>query len=448
MKNRTKITAIITATLLALSTTACRPASAPSPEPTTSGGTDRATVFSVSAADMSQLLSNLPDDVESYKIIITDPSPDLSIVASAIKSNNKKVFLDLSLCTGLTSIPFYVFYRCVNMINFSLPPTVTTIEGMAFYGCDGLTKVVIPDTVQIIGFQAFDESANLETVIIGNGVTEINNFAFQWCPKLTYVQFGNSITYIGDNVFYKTNLTGKIRLPEKLDYIGSGAFSDSKVTEIFIPASVTNIDGILHKTAKYVVDSNNTVYKSIDGNLYSKDGKILYRCAQVNGSFSIPNTVTKLNRAACYGLDLTEVIIPNSVTYIGDSTFSGCSKLDNVVLPDTVTYLGSDAFCECSSLKNIVLSSTLTRLEFACFYKCSSLESITIPSNINHIGTWAFNTCPKLTSVTFANPEGWSCHESNSSTIETTFSKTDLQDTSIAAKYLSQDYFQFTWERQ
>ena len=42
--------------------------------------------------------------------------------------------------------------------------------------------------------------------------------------------------------------------------------------------------------------------------------------------------------------------------------FYGCSSLESVVLPETVTNLGNCAFCDCSNLKSINLPESITNL--------------------------------------------------------------------------------------
>ena len=72
------------------------------------------------------------------------------------------------------------------------------------------------------------------------------------------------------------------------------------------------------------VDANNSTYKSIDGNLYSKDGKrlIQYAIGKTDISFATPDSVTSIGDWVFYDCDsLTSVTIGNSVTSIGSSAF-------------------------------------------------------------------------------------------------------------------------------
>lgn len=97
---------------------------------------------------------------------------------------------------------------------------------------------------------------------------------------------------------------------------------------------------------------------------------------------------------------IKSVVIPDSVTYIGDFAFYGCTGLTNVTLPNTITDIGAGAFWDCSSLKSITLSEELVNIGNYAFMNCTSLESITFPSKVQTIGDGAFFSCKKLTAVT------------------------------------------------
>ena len=111
-------------------------------------------------------------------------------------------------------------------------------------------------------------------------------------------------------------------------------------------------------------------------------------------SINIPDTVTRIGRSAfedCYSL--TSINIPPSLTTIEDRTFLGCHSLRNTNIPDTVTSIEDYAFSECNSLKNINIPNGVTRIGDSAFFNCNSLISITIPSSVIAIGMNPFGGC-------------------------------------------------------
>jgi hypothetical protein len=120
-------------------------------------------------------------------------------------------------------------------------------------------------------------------------------------------------------------------------------------------------------------------------------------------SVTIPAGVTSIGQSAFYGCDaLTTVTIPAGVTSIEYNTFYGCAALTSVTIPGTVTSIGSGAFQGCAALTGVTIPAGVTSIGNYAFSGCTALTSVTIPAGVTSIGNWAFEGCAALTSVTFA----------------------------------------------
>lgn len=97
--------------------------------------------------------------------------------------------------------------------------------------------------------------------------------------------------------------------------------------------------------------------------------------------------------------DLTEIIIPDGVTSIGNYAFGYCSNLTSIILPDSITSVGQQAFENCSKLSSIILPIGVTSIGVAAFRYCRVLTSIRVPSSLTSIASNAFQSCSALTTI-------------------------------------------------
>ena len=122
--------------------------------------------------------------------------------------------------------------------------------------------------------------------------------------------------------------------------------------------------------------------------------------------------VTSIGESAFFGCEslsfqgctsLSSIVIPKSVTSIGDDAFNGCTSLSSIVIPDSVTSIGNAAFQKCSSLSSVTIGNGVASIGEYAFSFCPSLSSIVIPDSVTSIGHDAFYDCASLSSVTIGN---------------------------------------------
>lgn len=133
-------------------------------------------------------------------------------------------------------------------------------------------------------------------------------------------------------------------------------------------------------------------------------GSASFFAEQITG-VTIPDTVKFIGDSAFYGCsNLTKVTIGNGVTSIGRGAFFDCHKLVSVVIPDSVVTLEPVVFCSCRSLTSVTIGNGVTSIGRSAFDGCDNLTSVIIGNNVKYIRESAFDSCSKLKSVTI--PDG------------------------------------------
>ena len=328
-----------------------------------------------------------------------------------------------------------------------IPNSVTSIEKYAFFGCKGLSSVTIPNSVLSVYENAFYGCSNLTNLFIGNNVSYIDDSAFILCPKLknvtinsnnlvsnttqyfniasvfdrTYTDYirvqnytlGENVTSIGEYAFYNCSGMRSVTIPNSVTTVGINAFERCGNLNKVIVKDLATWCGISFINDHSNDYSNPLIYAH---HLYSDENTEIT-------DLVIPNSVTSIGGYAFYGCTgLTSITIPNSVTSIGGYAFSGCSGLTSITIPNSVTSIGEDAFYQCDGLKKVIVedlaawckirfgnngnggvnqpySNPLYSAQHLYSDENTEITNLIIPSNVTSIYASAFNGCTGLTSV-------------------------------------------------
>lgn len=296
-------------------------------------------------------------------------------------------------------------FRGVNLKDVKLPENekYTTIVDGTFYNCKDLTTVTIPKTINLIESSAFLGCTSLKDIYC-KGLVRCEDEA-KW--SFANVDLSNITLHIKERYwpFYRDNWPGFKYETERFSEDGINyRLNDEKKTGI-VAKEKTGSDN--YSVLKGVI----TIPKTItdDGETFTTNGieEGAFSYSPI-GRVSIEGSVIRVPKDAfAHCASLTDAVLPNSVTEIGENAFGSCSKLENIpgLTNDQTDFLpqldkiGAFAFADCIKLPKLRLHNA-SEIGEKAFINCTSVTDITLGASVSKIGKAAFAGCTKLEKMT------------------------------------------------
>ncbi len=286
-------------------------------------------IIGASVFDNTALLSN--EDVMYQNNTLIKVNPDYNGV--------------LNIKEGTTAIADEAAKGCEGISEVVLPEGLVSIGKYSFMGCSGVQSIVFPESLQVIEMGAFSECANLQNIILPTVMDKIGSNSFGKCPLLEKVHLPDGITGI------------------------CGIFSGcTGLKDVNIPGSVTKVSDFkdcgFYK--EYEMSSAETLYVGNWLIAYKKQPSLKVRA----GTVGIADMHWKNAKELC------ELVLPDSLKYIGYSAFEN-SSITSVKLPENLEFIDTSAF-RGSKLNNVVIPKSVKKVEQWAFMRCENIETITI----------------------------------------------------------------------
>ena len=262
------------------------------------------------------------------------------------------------------------------------------------------------------GLRLLKAPNDIERYKVKDGTKVICEDAFMFCLSLQELVIPSSVTNIGNGAFRNCISLKKMVIPSSVTSIGMAAFNGCYFLQLDI------------KSLKFKLVDN-----SIIVDIFKKE---VISCLDNRSNIIIPSSITSIGNGAFGSCgSLRELVIPSSVTNIGEVAFWNCGSLRELVIPSSVTSIGRAAFNCCSFLQldikspkfelidnsiivdtlkkevisclnnrsNIIIPSSVTSIGGGAFHFCNSLRELVIPSSVISIGKNAFRGCRSLKSI-------------------------------------------------
>lgn len=300
----------------------------------------------------------------------------------------------IRLPASLESISDWAFSRCSALQAVELPASLREIGPGAFEGCDRLEEIVIPDSVQTIGYSAFSYCTSLGSVRLPAGLRGIDAFLFEACSSLEQIELPASVSVIGDYAFRNTALRSvdlpqgvaaigaeafartplaQVCLPASVASVGAGAFRDCGGLErVELPQGLRTVGDSAFEGCISLAEIK------LPESLTGLGMHAFHNCTALR-SVILPGSIGQIAEytfASCSALE--RVALEAGITSVGSDAFAGCGALRELILPDTLERIGGAAFANCGDADrfSVVIPASVTYIGERAFWQSWLSEAV------------------------------------------------------------------------
>ncbi|MDR0523077.1 MAG: leucine-rich repeat protein [Candidatus Methanoplasma sp.] len=246
---------------------------------------------------------------------------------------------------------------------------------------------------------AFAAHVVIQDYYLGEPVTSVSPSAFKNMPFLKSITLPGAVRDIGSSAFAGSGLSGKLTIPAGVETIRDGAFKECYWISEIAFASGSGLREIGDR-AFFEGNGLNAALNLPHG--LEKIGNGAFQSCEGISGLIIPASVTLIGDYAFFGcLEISGALtIPSGAANIGDYAFAGCIGVSDLTISLGVESIGQGAFNGCEGISGLAIPASVTSIGPNAFEGCTGIQGrLDIPSGMESIGSRAFAGCTGLSSV-------------------------------------------------
>lgn len=325
--------------------------------------------------------------------IEVESSPGMLGVETLYKVNKLQDVNFLKVKGGMNDADWKVIKQMVNLYGLDLSEAEITSFPASFNSNANFGYIVLPETLQQIPDKAFT-TCNIHSIAIPSSVRKIGNEAFA-STYLNVIDFApnSQLQDIGNKAFYGTPIDS-IGIPASVQTIGSDAFYKSNLVNVTFAEGAT-----LSTIGENAFRECRNLTEIVMPNSVTEVGKYAFADCSALNKIHFSDAITRLYEYTCANCNSVESLhLPENITSIGRNFMYGANSVQDLILPESLLSIGQDAFAGLHKVEHLILPDKLNSIGSGAFHNSANLGIVELPSGVSTYNQ-TFIGCNKIETI-------------------------------------------------
>ena len=334
-------------------------------------------------------------------------SIDFSNVSGAVSFGDRA--LQRSWLSGVLELPeintmgtqVFQYAHYLEQIVFQSSPNFTNIPNSTFANLLGLSGVVFNEELTSIGSNVFENCPSLVDFDISlTDIESMGDSVFKNCTNLANIDLANGkVTTLGAKVFENCTSIDNLYVPNSITSVGSDLFFNANINSLFYDVAGTVLEAGLFNGSTIGTLQLPTATITVKESVFEN---CTFGPDPFNG---LPDGVQTFESRVFFGIGLSGVDIPTSLTGFVNETFRNASNLSGLDMAACTSFegIGNDNFIGCTSLEDVIFPASMLSMGDRNFKGLNQIEEVSLGNGLEIMGNNNYQNCSGLTFVNLAN---------------------------------------------